>query len=272
MKQYRGGNYGLLNELYDNVLKDDIPKETLIENIDYLFKNHSYLFEEKDKDKLLKVYILFSYLLQYGEINNKIDLISRYISNSNIQDSFLNSYLGKILINRINTDILITYENIIIPYIVQEYRYKIDLPQINDDIDKDINLIKEIKDFIRTLLDNDLKYYKIYADIFNRENIKILELYIYVDLKINKDTFKNINDDFIKKYTAFFMYYTLEVMKEYELVIGGNKEYLRYKRKNGKRVNKKIYIINGKAKVRDGKNNKNKINYISLTTYKKKYS
>ncbi len=31
-------------------------------------------------------------------------------------------------------------------------------------------------------------------------------------------------------------------------------------------------MINGKPKVRDGKNKKKEINYVSLSTYKKKYS
>jgi hypothetical protein len=55
--------------------------------------------------------------------------------------------------------------------------------------------------------------------------------------------------------------------------VGGSyKEYFTYKTKDGRRINKKIYIINGKPKVRDGKNKKNEFNYISLSTYKKKYS
>lgn len=49
-----------------------------------------------------------------------------------------------------------------------------------------------------------------------------------------------------------------------------NKSHLVYKRKDGRQVKKKIYMINGKPKVRDGKKD-NKIIYIAISTYKKKY-
>jgi hypothetical protein len=53
---------------------------------------------------------------------------------------------------------------------------------------------------------------------------------------------------------------------------GGNKHnsYLTFKTKDGKTIKKKIYLIKGKEKVRDGMKD-NKINYIALSTYKKKY-
>ena len=58
-----------------------------------------------------------------------------------------------------------------------------------------------------------------------------------------------------------------------ESTSGGSlyKSYLTFKTKDGKQIKKKIYMIKGKPKVRDGKIN-NKINYISLSSYKKKYS
>jgi hypothetical protein len=53
---------------------------------------------------------------------------------------------------------------------------------------------------------------------------------------------------------------------------GSLNQYLRYKTKDGRQIKKKIYMINGKPKVIDGKNKKKEINYVSLSTYKKKYS
>ena len=52
---------------------------------------------------------------------------------------------------------------------------------------------------------------------------------------------------------------------------GGNKHnsYLKFKTKDGKTIKKKIYLIKGKEKVRDGMKD-NKINFVSLSTYKKK--
>ena len=72
------------------------------------------------------------------------------------------------------------------------------------------------------------------------------------------------------------MYFQCIDHDEYNRILyitGGksNKEYFTYKTKDGRRIKKMIYMINGKPKVRDGKKD-NKYVYIALSTYKKKYS
>jgi len=114
----------------------------------------------------------------------------------------------------------------------------------------------------------------------------IFNLFIDKFIKSNDKDIYRILDNFIRnlnsKYNINILppilpqerenYGSYDTRFAYNTHNGGklNKTHLIYKSKDGRQIKKKIYMINGKPKVRDGKKN-NKINYIALSTYKKKY-
>lgn len=107
---------------------------------------------------------------------------------------------------------------------------------------------------VEKLLEYTNKYIKNFTNPFSRK-----------EYNNNKDKI----DEIMKLLTRSF--YIMKYITE--STSGGSlyKSYLTFKTKDGKQIKKKIYMIKGKPKVRDGKIN-NKINYISLSSYKKKYS
>ena len=82
-----------------------------------------------------------------------------------------------------------------------------------------------------------------------------------------------LRKDRLNALNSIYRFNNIEMIMSYIDYGGGSlyKSYLTFKTKDGKQIKKKIYMIKGKPKVRDGKIN-NKINYISLSSYKKKYS
>jgi hypothetical protein len=124
--------------------------------------------------------------------------------------------------------------------------------------ERHIDIKKVIKEIIKEILKMYKNKYRVYAqmrnDLTKEQERDIINKYRKI-LTINSqiftdDEFDSILDDVIR---------------------GGKiNSHLVYKSKDGRQIKKKIYIINGKPKVRDGKKN-NKIHYIALSTYKKKY-
>ncbi len=115
-----------------------------------------------------------------------------------------------------------------------------------------INYIHDIEE--RNYLFNEEEYLSLLQQAFQKMNGDQFDIDVII-----------LNNDLFKK--------TITKLLTTESSRGGSlNQYLRYKTKDGRQIKKKIYIINGKPKVRDGKNKKKEINYVSLSTYKKKYS
>lgn len=221
--------------------------------IEYILKN-----KNSEQSKCLIAYSIYLRNL-YDNLH-----IKRDIAISESSNKILIFYKLKILLRILYANGLIKLNELVIKPLNIELFFEL--------FDDDVILVYKtnIKDFenvIKSYFDyyeNDIDEFSIYYDRYIKENKKDNhdELIIQELIRREINKIKTQTDNELIEAT----------LKEFSLggKLGNNK-YMTYKMKNGMRVKKKIYIINGKAKVRDRKNNKNKVNYISLTTYKKKY-
>jgi hypothetical protein len=304
MKNIRkGGVIGFYNELqtlYNSVKFEDVNKETQIDNINYFLKTYLKdikLYIEKisiDIDILNKILYIILYLIK-NTSSIDIDILNKIL--------YIILYLILYRPNPIDRNYLDDNIYSILRELIKKDMYNV-LPIIKDFLEKQIKIILnsniifhiniyDLFNFVKNILRKLIKENKISIDDLlipfptYYMNEDLIAFHLLNDVNVSPENIDKIINYYLQEKTDIYKdelineINRLNYNKDYEYAeniieilnqTGGklNKSHLVYKSKDGRQVRKKIYIINGKPKVRDGKKN-NKINYISLSTYKKKY-
>jgi hypothetical protein len=228
-------NYKINNYTYNDIIsKDDINIDlaaNIIYDDDFLSENY--------KKKFDIIYLVNCPWNIYIEINEEDEDIPFELRN------VLFTNLKKIL-----------NENGVIITTLSDYAilalHNINMKQSDETLLIELKKIKSndiYKRKIRTLI----------QILSSKLNLKLL------DINENKKYILNSELPYLPKYEDYYIFQKKDIIKQ-----GGNNKYMSFKTKDNKIIRKKIYIIDGKIKIKFGKNTNGTPKYISCNTFKKK--